>query len=78
MDKILCYSCNKSKNKLNLKKSSVMPINLFLCETCSSSKLEPRWVVILAGRQHGIELVRDIILKRRYLGDEITAQELMI
>ena len=78
MDKILCYSCNKSKNKLNLKKSSLLPINLFLCESCISGKLEPRWVVVLAGRQNGIDSVRDVIKKHLYLGNEITAEELMI
>lgn len=78
MDKILCYSCNKSKNKLNIKKSALLPINLFLCESCSTNKLEPRWVIILSGRQNGIDVVRDVILKRRYIGEEISAQELMI
>jgi len=78
MDKILCYSCNKSKNKLSVKKSALLPINLFLCETCLTAKLEPRWVVILSGRQNGIDSVKDAILKRRYLGEEISAQELMI
>ena len=78
MDKILCYSCNKSKNKLSVKKSALLPINLFLCETCLTSKLEPRWVVVLAGRQHGIDSVRDVIKKHLYLGNEITAEELMI
>lgn len=78
MDKILCYSCNKSKNKLNLKKSTLLPINLFLCESCITGKLEPRWVVILSGRQNGIDAVREVIVKRRYIGEEISAQELMI
>jgi hypothetical protein len=78
MEKILCYSCNKTKNKLNMKKSSLMPINLLMCETCINAKLEPRWVVILAGRQNSMEHVRDFVLKRRYLGNEITASELII
>jgi len=78
MDKILCYSCNKSKNKLAVKKSTLMPINLFMCESCIASKFEPRWVVILAGRQSGIDIVRDVIQKHRYIGNEITAEELMI
>jgi len=78
MDKILCYSCNKSKNKLNVKKSTLLPINLFLCESCITGKLEPRWVVILSGRQNGIDTVREVIVKRRYIGEEISAQELMI
>lgn len=78
MEKTLCYSCNKSKNKLSLKKSTLMPINLLVCETCISGKFEPRWLVIIAGRQLGSEFVRDYILKKRYLGDEISASELLI
>ena len=61
-----------------MKKSSLMPINLLMCETCINAKLEPRWVVILAGRQNSMEHVRDFVLKRRYLGNEITASELII
>jgi hypothetical protein len=78
MDKVLCYSCNKTKNKLSLKKSALLPINLLMCESCTVSKFEPRWLVILAGRHQGSELVRDFILKKRYVGLEITASELLI
>jgi hypothetical protein len=78
MDKILCYSCNKTKNKLNAKKSVLLPINLLMCETCINSKLEPRWVVILAGRQNGMDYVKDFVVKRRYIGSEIAASELII
>jgi NMD protein affecting ribosome stability and mRNA decay len=78
MEKILCYSCNKSKNKLDVKKSTILPINLLICETCHSAKLEPRWVVILAGRSNGPDHVKEFIIKRRYLGNEITASELLI
>jgi hypothetical protein len=78
MDKILCYSCNKTKNKLNAKKSVLLPINLLMCETCINSKFEPRWVVILAGRQNGMDYVKDFVVKRRYIGNEIAASELII
>jgi NMD protein affecting ribosome stability and mRNA decay len=78
MDKILCYSCNKSKNKLNLKPSGLLNINLLMCETCIESKFEPRWVIILAGRQQGAEFVREQVLKKRYVGAEITASELIL
>lgn len=77
-EKILCYSCNKSKNKLNAKRSSLLPINLFLCQTCIDEKLEPRWVILIAGRQNGHELVKDFIQKKKYIGAEITASELLI
>lgn len=78
MDKILCYSCSKSKHKLNAKKSSLLPINLLMCETCVTSKLEPRWVIILAGRSNGAEYVREFVLKKRYVGNEISASELLV
>lgn len=78
MEKILCYSCNKPKNKLNAKKSGLMPINLLMCETCISGKLEPRWLIILAGRQLGPEIVKEHVQKKRYVGDEISASELLV
>lgn len=78
MDKVLCYSCNKTKNKLSVKKSSLFQINLLMCETCISSKLEPRWAIILAGRQFGPDAVREFILKRKYVGEEISASELLV
>lgn len=78
MDKVLCYSCNKTKNKLTMKKSTLVSINLLMCESCISSKFEPRWLIILAGRQQGAELVREFVLKKKYVGDEITASELLI
>jgi hypothetical protein len=78
MEKVLCYSCNKSKAALTLKKSSLMPINLLLCETCITAKVEPRWVVILSGRQYGHEYVKDYVFKKRYIGEEIKASELLV
>lgn len=78
MEKILCYSCNKSKNELNVKKSSLLPINLLMCETCVSSKFEPRWVVILAGRQNGSDSVKEFIIRKRYCGNDIAASELLV
>jgi hypothetical protein len=78
MEKILCYSCNKTKNKLNVRKSILIPINLLMCETCISSKFEPRWVVILAGRQMGSDAVKEFIIKKKYIGNDIAASELLV
>lgn len=78
MEKILCYSCNKTKNKLNAKRSTLLPINLLMCETCVNSKLEPRWVIILAGRQNGMDSVKDFVIKKKYIGNDISASELII
>jgi NMD protein affecting ribosome stability and mRNA decay len=78
MDKVLCYSCNKSKNELSAKKSALLPINLLLCKSCTENKLEPRWTVILAGRQYGSDHVKEHIAKKKYVGPDITASELLI
>jgi len=78
MEKILCYSCNKSKNKLSVRKSILIPINLLLCETCITAKFEPRWVIILSGRQLGPEAVKEFIVKKRYIGTDIAASELFV
>jgi hypothetical protein len=78
VEKILCYSCNKSKNKLNVRRSILLPINLFLCQTCIDDKLEPRWVILIAGRQNGHDSVKEFVQKKKYIGSEITAAELLI
>jgi hypothetical protein len=49
-----------------------------MCETCITSKFEPRWLVILAGRQNGAESVREFILKKKYIGNDISASELLV
>jgi protein-arginine kinase activator protein McsA len=78
MEKILCYSCNKSKANLSLVKSALLGINLFLCESCKENKMEPRWAVLIAGRQNGPDYVKDFISKKRYSGNDISAAELLI
>lgn len=79
METVNCYSCSKVKNKLSVKKSSLFPIlNLLMCETCINAKYEPRWVIILAGRQNGMDAVRDFVIKKRYVGNDISASELLV
>jgi hypothetical protein len=78
MDKVLCYSCNKSKNQLTAKKSTLLAINLLLCQTCTNNKFEPRWIIILAGRQYGSDHGKEHIAQKKYVGLEITASELLI
>jgi hypothetical protein len=73
-----CYSCSKQKDELHPCKSSILDgVNLFMCQTCIDGKYEPRWVIILAGRQKGSEFVRDYIIKRRYFGRPISAEEII-
>ena len=73
-----CYSCNKQKANLEPTKSALIQgTTLFLCASCIELKFEPRWVIILAGIQNGPEYVRDYVIKHRYVGHTITAEELI-
>ena len=75
---MLCFSCGKQKNELQPKKSDILNgVQLFMCESCIEAKFEPRWVVVLGGRQNGTDSVRDYIVKRRYVGRTIDAEELI-
>ena len=75
---MLCYSCGKQKNELQPQKSNIINgVNLFMCSLCIENKFEPRWVIILAGRQNGPESVREYIIKHRYVGRIISEEELI-
>jgi hypothetical protein len=75
---MLCFSCGKQKNQLEPKKSDIISgVTLLMCQACLDDKLEPRWVIILGGRQNGTDSVRDYIIKRRYIGNTISAEELI-
>ena len=75
---MLCFSCGKSKNELHPKKSEILSgVQLLMCSVCVEAKYEPRWVIILAGRQKGTEHVREYIIKRLYVGKPISAEELV-
>lgn len=76
---MLCYCCGKQKNELHPKKSVIIEgVTVLMCSTCIEAKMEPRWLVVLGGRQKGPEFVRDYVLKRRYIGKPITAEELIV
>jgi hypothetical protein len=76
---MLCSSCGKQKNELQPKKSDIINgVTLYMCQLCLESKFEPRWVIILGGRQNGPASVRDYIVKHRYVGKPIFAEELLV
>ena len=75
---MLCYSCGKQKHRLTPIKSALFDIQLIMCDACIDGKYEPRWAIILGGRQNGPEKVRDYIVKRRYYGKDITANEIIV
>ena len=73
-----CYSCGKQKEELHSKNSELLPgVKLLMCKSCIEAKYEPRHVIIIASRSFGAEKVRNFIVNRRYLGEEITGVELI-
>jgi len=73
-----CYSCGKQKANLHAKKSDIINgVTVLMCQSCIDSGYEPRWIVVLGGRQNGPASVKDYVAKRKYLGTEIMAHELI-
>lgn len=74
-----CFSCKKDKNQIYPKNSDILVnVTHYMCKSCIDLKYEPRWVIVLAGRSMGQDAIKDFILKKRYIGPEITAQELIV
>jgi len=77
----VCSSCRKVKHQLNVRKSRLLPdIGLYLCDTCVKERLEPRWIIIMVGRDpdQGLAAIKDYVGKTpRYLGDPIMVSELV-
>lgn len=75
---IPCSSCRKPKHELKARKSKLIGSQtLYLCGDCISKKYEPRWVVIMAGRQYGPEYVKDYLSPKRYIGEDILLSEVI-
>lgn len=75
---MVCSSCNKQKADLHTKKSRLITsMTLYMCADCTKSKFEPRYVIILFGRQNGPMSVAEYVTNRRYIGPEILAKEII-
>lgn len=73
-----CQSCGKQKQSVSPKKSALYNgVTFLVCDTCKERKFEPRHFIIIVGRSKGADVVRDYIVKRLYVGEEITASELI-
>lgn len=75
---LVCQSCNQQKMTLRKVRSSLInTMEIVMCNTCISNKFEPRYIVIIAARTSGIDSVRKVISERRYLGDLISASDIL-
>ena len=75
---MICSVCKKNRAEVHPKKSKLMPnMKLLLCNECLENKREPRFVIVIHGRENGFESIRAYIKDHRYVGDVITARELV-
>jgi hypothetical protein len=75
---MICSVCKKNKAEVHAKKSKLMPdMKLLLCNDCLEEKREPRFAIVIYGRENGFEPIRKYIKDHRYVGDPITARELV-
>ena len=73
-----CYSCGKLKNELHPINSRVLKgVTVLMCQSCIDDGMEPRWIVVLGGKTFGPDHVKDFIVKRKYCGKVIAAEELI-
>jgi len=75
----VCQSCGRPKHRLRAKRSYLIKdMTLVMCEECISAHYEPRWIIILVGRQSGVDAVKRFLVPRqRYIGDPIIAADLL-
>lgn len=74
--KIPCSSCDQVRYQLKRRQSKLIPsFTLNLCNECIARKYEPRWIIIMAGRQFGSTYVKDYLEPKRYHGEEILLKE---
>ena len=75
---IECSSCRKQKNEVHPKKSDIIKgVTVLMCQTCIDNGFEPRWTIVLGGRQYGFDAIQNYIVKRKYVGADITAHEIL-
>jgi hypothetical protein len=73
-----CASCGKPRHEIHIYKSQLFTnMPLALCNSCRSAGFEPRWMIILFGRQNGAQSVERYLKKHLYHGDAILATELL-
>ena len=76
-EKPLCASCRKPRNTLYEYRSKLMKNKLLMCDTCIQAGHEPRWIIVVYGRNYGSEAVKRYVEKHLYTGPEIKFSEMI-
>lgn len=71
-----CASCRALKAHLRMRKSKLSGQKMLVCNSCFEKKYEPRWLIIITGKDDK-DAVAEFLIKRLYVGPEITAVDLL-
>ena len=77
---VSCQICSLQRNPTNivLRESRLLKgYKMMVCRSCDARNLEPRHLIIIVGRQKGYQHVLEYIEEHRYIGEPITAKELL-
>lgn len=83
-NQIKCTVCQRPRHSLKARKSRLKPdMQMWLCGECIEARREPRFLVVLIARNDRSRLspdvkeaLRDCIVKHKYYGEKITAEEI--
>lgn len=71
-----CQCCNKQKSRVTAVDSGLVRGNrLLLCTDCRREGHEPRYFIIIAARSG--KTIRDYVVRSRYCGEELSANEVI-
>lgn len=75
----VCAVCSKPKSELRKRKSKLITgLTMLVCDSCYSGKKEPRWAIILVGRNNKNDpRVAELVKNKRYVGEPILLEDLM-
>jgi len=74
-----CASCDKQRFELKNTASKLLPTMKFLlCNDCIAKGWEPRWAVVMAAQQFGNQHVRAFVSKKKYAGNPIAFEEVVV
>jgi ribosome-binding protein aMBF1 (putative translation factor) len=77
---VSCEICHKQRipGEIHSRQSKLLNTKLLVCNNCAEKGFEPRsFIVIVAKKDGNIKAVADYIKNHKYIGEQITAKEIL-